>query len=45
MIGRQPHTTNGMVQELWDWQRNKPTRSADPKIIMHSHPNEGTNEK
>lgn len=42
-VGRQPHTANGMVQELWDWQQNKATRSSDPKTIMHAHPNAGIN--
>ncbi|MGG9970946.1 hypothetical protein ACQ33O_04050 [Ferruginibacter sp. SUN002] len=32
-----------MVQELVDWQTNKNTSSADPKIIMHSHATIGPN--
>jgi RHS repeat-associated protein len=42
-VDRQPHTGNGRVNELWEWQQNKATRSADPKILKHSHPNAGIN--
>lgn len=43
-VGRQPHTTNGMVQELFDWQQDKATMSSSIAISMHSHPNAGINQ-
>jgi RHS repeat-associated protein len=43
LVGRQPHSVNGYISELLDWQVNKATLMADPKVLMHSHPNPGPN--